>query len=219
MYRKELTYYFSTPIAYVVIGVYLLAISLFLWVIPGDWNIFDTGYAEAGALFELSPWLLMLLCPALTMRLFSDERQSGMWDLLRSKRIPLVRLVTGKFMAAWTLTGVSILPCVVHYIVLYHIAEPIGNVDGGAFAGSMAGLLLLSGTFTAIGLFASVWSNNQIVNFITGAVACFGLYWLTLQDHYKSLSRGVIDLGDVVFFVSFGAVCVLLTLIGLSLKD
>ena len=85
MYRKELTYYFSTPIAYIVIGLYLLAISLFLWVIPGQWNIIDSGYAQVDGLFQLSPWLFMLLCPALTMRLFSEERQSGIWDLIRTK--------------------------------------------------------------------------------------------------------------------------------------
>ena len=84
MYRKELTYYFSTPIAYIVIGLYLLAISLFLWVIPGQWNIIDSGYAQVDGLFQLSPWLFMLLCPALTMRLFSEERQSGIWDLIRT---------------------------------------------------------------------------------------------------------------------------------------
>ena len=89
MFRKELAYYFSTPIAYIVIGLYLLAISLFLWVIPGEWNIVESGYAQVDGLFQLSPWLLMLLCPALTMRLFAEERNSGMWDLLRSKRVPV----------------------------------------------------------------------------------------------------------------------------------
>lgn len=218
MYRKELTYYFSTPIAYVVIGLYLLTISLFLWVIPGEWNVIDAGYADVNGLFALSPWLLMLLCPALTMRLFSDEKQSGMWDLLLSKRVSVSRMVWSKYMAAWTLTAVSIVPCVVHYIVVYQIAEPAGNVDGGAFAGSMVGLLLLSAAFTAIGLLASSWSSNQIVSFLCGAVMCFAMYWLTLQEHFNSLARGVIDLRDVVFFVSVAVVCVLLTMLVVSRK-
>lgn len=218
MYRKELTYYFSTPIAYVVIGLYLLTISLFLWVIPGEWNVIDAGYADVNGLFALSPWLLMLLCPALTMRLFSDEKQSGMWDLLLSKRVSVSRMVWSKYMAAWTLTAVSIVPCVVHYIVVYQIAEPMGNVDGGAFAGSMVGLLLLSAAFTAIGLLASSWSSNQIVSFLCGAVTCFAMYWLTLQEHFNSLARGVIDLRDVVFFVSVAVVCVLLTMLAVSRK-
>jgi ABC-2 type transport system permease protein len=218
MYRKELTYYFSTPIAYVVIGLYLLTVSLFLWVIPGEWNIIDSGYADANGLFTLSPWLLMLLCPALTMRLFSDEKQSGMWDLLLSKRVSVRRIVWSKYLAAWTLTAVSILPCVVHYLVVWHIAEPQGNVDGGAFAGSMVGLLFLSAAFTAAGLLASSWSRNQIVSFLCGVVLCFALYWLTLQEHFQSLARGVIDLRDVIFFLSVALTGVLLTMLIVSRK-
>jgi len=218
MYRKELTYYFSTPIAYVVIGLYLLTISLFLWVIPGEWNIIDSGYADANGLFALSPWLLILLCSALTMRLFSDEKQSGMWDLLLSKRVSINRIVWSKYLAAFTLTAVSILPCVVHYMVVYQIAEPTGNVDGGAFAGSMIGLLLLSAAFTAIGLFASSWSNNQIVSFLCGAVMCFAMYWLTLKEHFNSMARGVIDLSDVVMFATVAVGCILLTILVVSRK-
>lgn len=218
MYRHELSYYFSTPIAYIVIGLYLLTISLFLWVIPGEWNIIDAGYADCSGLFFLSPWLLMLLCPALTMRLFVEERQSGTWDVLLSKRVPLSKIVLGKFFAAWTLTLMAILPCVVHYFVVYAIAEPIGNVDGGAFAGSMMGLILLSGTFTAIGLLAGTVGRNQIVCFLLAVVVSFVLYWLTLQSHFDSISRGVVDVRDVVFFVSMGAVAVLLTLFLLSRK-
>jgi ABC-2 type transport system permease protein len=219
MYRKELTYYFSTPIAYVVIGLYLLTVSLFLWVIPGEWNIIDSGYADANGLFALSPWLLMLLCPALTMRLFSDEKQSGMWDLLLSKRVSVRRIVWSKYLAAWTLTAVSILPCLVHYFVVWHIAEPQGNVDGGAFAGSMVGLLFLSAAFTAAGLLTSSWSRNQIVSFLCGVVLCFALYWLTLQEHFQSLARGVIDLRDVIFFLSVALTGVLLTMLIVSRKQ
>ncbi len=219
MYRKELTYYFSTPIAYVVIGLYLLTISLFLWVIPGEWNVIDAGYADVNGLFALSPWLLMLLCPALTMRLFSDEKQSGMWDLLLSKRVSVRRIVWSKYLAAWTLTAVSILPCVVHYLVVWHIAEPQGNVDGGAFAGSVVGLLFLSAAFTAAGLLASSWSRNQIVSFLCGVVLCFSLYWMTLQEHFQSLARGVIDLRDVIFFLSVALTGVLLTMLIVSRKQ
>ena len=151
MFRKELAYYFSTPIAYIVIGLYLLAVSLFLWVIPGQWNIIDSGYAQTDGLFQLSPWLMMLLCPALTMRLFSEERQSGTWDILMVQPISMTRLVAGKFLAAWTLMLLALLPNLVHYFIVYAIAEPIGNIDGGQFAGSFIGLIMLSGTFLAIG--------------------------------------------------------------------
>lgn len=202
MYRKELAYYFSGPIAYIVIGLYLLTISLFLWVIPGQWNIIDSGYAQVDGLFELGPWLLMLLCPALTMRLFAEERQTGTWDVLLSKRIPLRRIVWSKFLAAWTLTVLALLPCIVHYFIVSTIAEPVGNVDGGQFAGSFAGLVCLSGVFTALGVAAGSFSKNQIVSFIAAVTLCFVLYWVTLKDHYVGISRGVIDLGDLLYFAA-----------------
>ena len=208
MYRKELTYYFSTPIAYIVIGLYLLAISLFLWVIPGQWNIIDSGYAQVDGLFQLSPWLMMLLCPALTMRLFSEERQTGMWDLLRTKPVALSRIVLGKYFAAWTLILIGLLPCLVHYFVVAYMAEPMGNLDSGAFLGSFIGLILLSGTFMAVGLWCATLSRSQIVSYIAGALVCFILYWVLLQDHYSALSRGVLDLRDISIFAAVAVVSV-----------
>ena len=209
MFRKELTYYFSTPIAYIVIGLYLLAISLFLWVIPGQWNIIDSGYAQVDGLFQLSPWLFMLLCPALTMRLFSEERQSGMWDLIRTKPISLTRIVLGKYFAAWTLVLIGLLPCFVHYFVVAYMAEPMGNLDSGAFLGSFIGLILLSGTFMALGVLCATFSKSQIVCFIAAALSCFVLYWVLLQDHYSSLSRGVLDLIDVMVFITVAVVALI----------
>ena len=207
MFRKELAYYFSTPIAYIVIGLYLLAVSLFLWVIPGQWNIIDSGYAQTDGLFQLSPWLMMLLCPALTMRLFSEERQSGTWDILMVQPISMTRLVAGKFLAAWTLMLLALLPNLVHYFIVYAIAEPIGNIDGGQFAGSFIGLIMLSGTFLAIAMVAGCWTKSQIVAFVLGALACFVLYWTVLQHFYEAVSRGVIDLRDVLVFAAVSVVC------------
>lgn len=209
MFRKELRYYFSTPIAYIVIGLYLLAISLFLWVIPGSWNIIDSGYAQVDGLFQLSPWLFMLLCPALTMRLLAEERQTGIWDLIRTKPISLSRIMLGKYFAAWTLVLIGLLPCLVHYFVVAYMAEPMGNLDSGAFIGSFIGLILLSGTFLAIGLLCATFSKSQIVCFITGALACFILYWVLLQDHYSALSRGVLDLRDITIFLTVAILAIL----------
>ncbi|MBQ6765109.1 MAG: ABC transporter permease [Paludibacteraceae bacterium] len=208
MYCKELRYYFSSPIAYIVIGLYQLAVSLFLWVIPGQWNIIDSGYAQVYGLFLLSPWLMMLLCPALTMRLLSEERQSGIWDLIRTKHVPLARIMLGKYLAAWTLVLIGLLPCFVHYFVVAYMAEPMGNLDSGAFIGSFIGLILLSGTFMAVGLLCATVSKSQIVCFILGALSCFILYWVVLQEHYSALSRGVIDLRDVVCFVTVAVLAI-----------
>ena len=213
MFRKELTYYFATPVAYVVIGLYLLAVSLFLWVIPGQWNVIESGYAQTDGLFQLSPWFLMLVCPALTMRLFAEERVSGTWNLLIAKKVAVWRIVVSKFLAAWTLTAIAILPCVVHFFLVSGIAEPVGNVDGAQFTGSMAGLLFLSLSFTAIGLVAASVTRSQIVAFILGAVACFVLYWIAIQAHYESISRGVIDLRDVLFFLSVAVIGIILTIL------
>jgi len=212
MYRKELAYYFATPIAYIVIGLFVLGISLFLWVIPGEWNIIDSGYANADGLFAIAPWLLILVCPALTMRLFAEERQSGTWDVLRSLPTTISRIVWAKYLAALTIMVIALLPCIVHLFIVYAIAEPVGNVDTGAFAGSMVGLLLLAAAMLGISLLSAASTTNQIVAFILGAVVCFALYWLLMQEHFQSLARGVIDAKDVFFFACTAIVSVLLTI-------
>ncbi len=213
MFRKELSYYFSTPIAYIVIGLFLLAVSLFLWVIPGQWNIIESSYAQVDGLFQISPWLLMLVCPALTMRLFAEERQSGTWLLLRAQPIPLWKIVVGKYLAAFVLIVIALLPCIVHYFIVFYMAEPMGNIDSGQFVGSFMGLIFLSASFTGIGLLCSTLTRSQLVAFILGAVSCFVLYWVTLQEHYSSISRGVVDLRDVVFFLSVAIVAVVVSIL------
>ena len=213
MFRKELSYYFSTPIAYIVISLFLLAVSLFLWVIPGQWNVIESGYAQVDGLFQIAPWLLMLVCPALTMRLFAEERQSGTWTLLRAQPIPLWKIVVGKYLAAYTLTIFALLPCIVHYFIVYYMAEPIGNIDGGQFIGSMMGLVLLSASFTSIGTLCSTLTRSQLVAFILSTVCCFILYWVTLQNHYSSISRGVVDMRDVIFFLSISISAIVISII------
>ena len=212
MYKKELAYYFSTPIAYIVLALFVLGISLFLWVIPGEWNIIDAGYANVDGLFAIAPWLLILVCPALTMRLFAEERQSGTWDVLRSLPTTIGRIVWAKYAAALTVMVCALLPCVVHLFIVYAIAEPVGNVDTGAFAGSMVGLLLLAAAMLGVSLLCAASTTNQIVAFILGAVVNFALYWLLMQEHFQSLARGVIDVRDVFFFACTAIVSVLLTI-------
>jgi len=148
------------------------------------------------------------LCPALTMRLFADEKQTGMWDLLRAKKVPVYKMVLGKYFAAWLLTLLAILPCIVHYVIVYQLAEPVGNVDGGQFAGSMIGLCLMSMVFIALGLFTATLSNSQIVAYVLGAVLCFALYWLIIQNHYQSISRGVVDIRDVACLMGIAILAV-----------
>ena len=213
MFKKELSYYFSTPIAYIVIGLFLLAVSLFLWVIPGQWNVIESGYAQVDGLFQIAPWLLMLVCPALTMRLFAEEKQSGTWLLLRAQPIALWKIVVYKYLAAFVLTVLALFPCVVHYFIVFYMAEPMGNIDGGQFAGSMMGLVFLSASFTGIGMLCSTLTASQLVAFILGAVSNFVLYWVVLQDHYRSISRGVVDLRDVLFFVSVAVAAIVVSIL------
>jgi ABC-2 type transport system permease protein len=155
----------------------------------------------------------MLVCPALTMRLFAEEKQTGTWLLLRAQPISLGKIVLGKYMAAFVLTVMALLPCIVHYFIVYYMAEPVGNIDGGQFIGSMLGLVFLSASFTAIGMLCSTLTSSQLVAFILGAVANFVLYWVLLQNHYSSISRGVVDLKDVILFVTVAVVAILVSIL------
>lgn len=202
MYRKELAYYFTTPVAYIVLALYGFGISLFLWVIPGEYNIIESGYSQVDGLFQISPWLMMIVCPALTMRLFAEERQTGIWDLIRTKPTPLWQLVSAKYLAALTLMLIGLLPNIIHYYIVSAIAEPIGNIDSGQFIGSFIGLLLLGGAFLSIGLVVASLTTNQITAYIVAVVAGLILYWICMKGFYVSISRGVIDLRDVLFFIS-----------------
>lgn len=239
MFRKELRYYFSTPVAYIVIGLFQLFIALFLWVIPGQWNIIESGYAQVDGLFYLAPWLFLLLCPALTMRLFAEERQTGTWNLLRTKPISLTRIVLCKFFAAWTIVVIALLPCVVHFLAVSAMAEPQGNIDGGAFIGSFIGLFMISLSYTAIGTFCSSLTKSQIVSFILSLLCCALFYYgfdlaaslfsdgTQMQllgsvggySHYLSVARGVLDLRDLTYFASVAAVFISLTIFKLSRDD
>ena len=155
----------------------------------------------------------MLVCPALTMRLFAEERQSGTWLLLRAQPIALWRIVVAKYMAAFVLMVLALLPCVVHYFIVFYMAEPIGNIDGGQFVGSMMGLVFLSASFMGVGMLCSTLTRSQLLSFILGGVSCFVLYWIVLQDHYSSISRGVVDLRDVVFFLSVAIASVIVCIL------
>jgi len=230
--KKELKSFFSNAIAYIVIGIFLLLNGLLLWVIPGEYNVLDNGYANVDGLFYLAPWLFLLLCPAVTMRFFAEEKQTGTWELLVTKPVSKAGIVLGKFLAGWILVIISLLPTVIYYFTVYYIAEPLGNIDSGQFWGSFIGLIFLSGIYTAIGTFASSLTNNQIVSFVIAVVLSFFLFYgfdvaaslinsaeitdffgnLGINFHYKSMSRGVIDSRDIVYFIVVSTVFIVLTI-------
>ncbi len=232
IFLKEFRYFFSNATGYIVIGLFLLITGLFLWVIPGEYNILDSGYAQLDGLFTLAPWLFMFLCPAITMRLFAEERKERTWDLLKTHPVSRTSIVLGKYLAGWSLTVLALLPCCIYYISVGYLAEPAGNVDGGAFWGGFIGLVFLAGTNCAIGTCASSLTKNQIAAFITGTTVCFIMFYgfdllgslsdkgnivnfiqsISFHEHYKSISKGVIDSRDIIYFLSVASGFVLLTI-------
>lgn len=229
--KKELRAFFSSVTGYIVIGIFLLLNGLFLWVIPGQFNVLDTGYANVDGLFYLAPWLFLFLCTAVSMRFFAEEKQTGTWELLATKPISEWQLVLGKYLAGTIVVIFALIPTIIYFFAVSFIAEPNGNVDAGQFWGSFIGLIFLASVYTAVGTFASSLSKNQIVAFIIGIVLCFFLYYgfdlltsfftsgrkmhfienLGIYAHYKSMRRGVIDSRDVIYFLAVGTIFLTLT--------
>ncbi|CAL2103216.1 Gliding motility transmembrane protein GldF [Tenacibaculum sp. 190130A14a] len=217
--KKEFNSFFASPIAYLVIGVFLLVNGLFLWVLKDDFNILNAGFADLNSFFFLAPWLLLFLIPAITMKSFADEFNSGTIEILKTSPITNWQIVLGKFFAAFILVIIAILPTLTYVYTVYQLGNPIGNIDLGSTLGSYLGLLFLVATYTAIGLFTSTLSKNQIVAFILSIFITFCLFYgfdalgnlfsggytikqLGINEHFKSISRGVIDTRDIVYFVS-----------------
>jgi ABC-2 type transport system permease protein len=228
IFLKEINTFFSSLIGYISVGVFLLIIGLFLWVFP-DSNILDYGYATLEQLFGMAPNVFLLLIPAITMRSFAEENQNGTIELLATRPVSDLAIILGKYWACIVLLMMSLVPTLIYYVSIYQLGEPAGNIDTGAVIGSYIGLLLIGGAFTAIGLFASAMTNNQIVSFVFAIFLCFVMYLgfdnisafsfsndrliqsFGMNDHYSSLSRGLIDLRDVLYFLSVIAIFLGLT--------
>jgi ABC-2 type transport system permease protein len=222
--KKEIKVFLSSLIGYVVIIVFLL--SLFMWVFPAETNVLRNGYANINPLFEIGPWVFLFLIPAITMRSFAEERKTGTIELLLTRPLTDMQIVFSKFLAGFILVIFSLLPTLVYYYSVHKLGYPAGNIDTGGMWGSYFGLLFLGGAFVAIGVFASSLSDNQIISFVMAVAFCafcyigfdnlsslefFGksdsfLLSLSINTHYVSLSRGVIDTRDVIYFISLIAV-------------
>lgn len=218
--KKEFNSFFASPIAYLVIGVFLLINGLFLFIFDDDFNILNAGFADITPFFYLAPWVFLFLIPAITMKSFADEFNTGTIELLKTKPISDWQIVLGKFWASLLLVCVAIIPTFMYVYTVYQLGNPIGNIDFGSTIGSYIGLLFLAATYTAVGLFTSTLSKNQIVAFILGVFITFFLFYgfdaiatsfgdssLTIQqlginEHFKSISRGVIDTRDIIYFLS-----------------
>jgi ABC-2 type transport system permease protein len=218
--KKELTSFFASPIAYLVIGVFLLINGLFLFIFNDDFNILNAGFADITPFFYLAPWVFLFLIPAITMKSFADEFNTGTIELLKTKPISDWQIVLGKFWASLVLVCISIIPTFIYVYTVYQLGNPEGNIDFGSTIGSYIGLLFLAATYTAVGLYTSTLSKNQIVAFIIGVFITFILFYgfeaiaaslkndsfniqqLGINAHFKSISRGVIDTRDIIYFLS-----------------
>lgn len=213
---REINSFFSSTIGYLVIAVFLVINGLFLWVFSGNFNILDSGFADLSPYFELAPWVLLFLIPAVCMRAFSDEMKMGTLELLLTKPISLQQIVLGKYFGAVILILIALIPTLLYVFTISELGNPTGNFDVGSTIGSYIGLLFLVFAYTAIGIFSSTLSQNQIVAFIIAVFLCFALYYgfegftssalnisgLGMKAHFDSVARGVLDTRDLIYFLS-----------------
>ncbi|REE79745.1 ABC-2 type transport system permease protein [Lutibacter oceani] len=229
--KKELTSFFASPIGYLVIAVYLLINGLFLWIFEGDFNILHAGFADLNSYFFLAPWIFIFLIPAITMRSFSDEYNNGTIEILKTKPITNWQLILGKYVGSFVLVILAIIPTLIYVYSIYQLGNPVGNINFGTTFGSFLGLLFLASAYTSIGIFSSTLSKNQIVSFIIGVIISFFLFYgfealatynmfgssdyfiqkIGMADHFNSISKGVIDTRDLIYFISITFLFIYLT--------
>ena len=218
--KKELRQFFSSLTGYIAIIVFLLANGLMLFVFKD--NILDFGYATLDRFFELAPWILLLLIPAITMRSFADEFKGGTFEILQTRPLNRWQIVGGKYAGSLVVVVIALLPTIIYFFSLQSLSSN-GGIDTGATIGSYIGLFFLAAVFTAIGICISSFTNNAVVAFIISLVVCILLYYgfsaisrldlfaggtdyyiemLGIDFHYRSISRGVIDTRDIIYFLS-----------------
>lgn len=220
--KKEISGFFSSLTAYITIGIFLIVTGLFLWVFP-DSSILDYGYAGLDSLFKIAPYIFMFLIPAITMRSVAEERKEGTYEFLATRPLTDWQVILGKYFACVLIVLMALVPTLIYYYTVYQLGITKGNVDTGAVIGSYIGLFLLGSAFVAIGIFTSSLSKNQIVAFAIAVFLCFFAFSgfdsvslilslqsigtfitsLGINEHYQSISRGVLDTRDLVYFLSF----------------
>ncbi|MFT5801257.1 MAG: ABC-2 type transport system permease protein [Nonlabens sp.] len=236
IFLKEVQSFFSSLVGYVVIGVFLVILGLVMWVFP-DTSVLHYNYATMETLFMMAPMIFTFLIPAITMRSLAEEKQTGTIELLATKPIHDLEIILGKYFASVLLLIFALFPTLIYYYTVHQLGSPVGNLDSGAIMGSYLGLILLGGTFTAIGIFASSLSKNQISAFILATFLCFFFYWgffyiskfpifigktddivqkAGIEYHYLSISRGLIDSRDVSYFLSLIGIFLMLSLLSLK---
>ncbi|MBR9831883.1 gliding motility-associated ABC transporter permease subunit GldF [bacterium] len=229
--KKEIQSFLGSLIGYIVILVFLTTIGLMMWIFPGNNNVLDSGYASIDTLFAVAPWVFMFLIPAITMRSFSDEKKAGTIEFLLTRPLTDVQIILAKYLAGVILVVIALLPTLVYFGSVYYLGSPSGNIDLGAMWGSYLGLIFLASGFVSIGIFSSSITENQIVSFIIAIFLCFFIFIgfdfisslsllgsidlfilkLGISEHYNSMSRGVIDTRDAIYFIGLIALFIVLT--------
>ena len=230
IFKKEINGFFGSLVGYIVMIVFLTGTGLFMWVFPQT-NVLKYGFADMETLFMLSPYLFLFLIPAITMRSFAEEKKTGTIELLFTRPLTDWQIILGKYFAAWALVLFALLPTLIYYYSVYQLGSPVGNIDSAGTMGSYIGLVLLGGVFTAIGIFASAITKDQIVSFVVALVLCFVMYqgfsaisnaentdWFSymivqigIEYHYASVRKGLIDSRNVIYFLSVISVMLLST--------
>ena len=238
IFKKEITSFFASPIAYLIIGLFLILCGLFLWVFQGPYNIFDYGFADMSNFFLLAPWIFLFIIPAISMRTFSEERKLGTLELLYIKPQGLWQIVLGKFSATVCLSLLALLPTLLYGYSISELGTTIGNLDTGLVIGSYIGLIFLLMAFASIGVYSSSITDNQIVAFIIALAFCFVVYFISeglatvveggasslfvknigLNARFESMARGVIDSRDIVYFLSISFFFLYLTVVQLKYR-
>lgn len=231
LYLKEIRSFLGSIIGYIFIAIFLILNSLFLWVFSYETNILDGGTADLFSFFSISPIIFIILIPAITMRSFSEEKRTGTIELLFTKPITDFTIIMAKYLAGLTLVFISLLPTLIYYYTVHQLGEPVGIIDDGATVTSYFGLFMVGACLVAVGIFASSVTNSQIVAFILAMFLSWFLFLgldllavysqfggldllfrnMGIMEHYESMRRGVLDTRDIVYFISFTAVFIVLT--------
>jgi len=230
VFIKEVNYFLNTLIAYIVISVFLTAIGLLMWVFP-DTSVLSYGYSDMETLFSFGPYVFMFLIPAITMRMFAEESKNGTLELLFTRPLTDWQIILGKYFSAYFLVIFALIPTLLYYFTIYQLGSPVGNIDTPGVIGSYIGITLLGGVFTAIGIFSSAITSNQIIAFIVSVFMCFILYagfsslsvmniWggsasmieqFGISYHYNAMSKGLLDSRNLIYFFSVSVFMLLLT--------
>ncbi len=234
---KEIRTLLSSLIAYITISAFLLVTGLLLFVSSSDYNIFDSGIASLYPFFSLAPMVFLLLIPALTMRSFSEEKSNGTLELLLTKPIGEFKIILAKFIAVLLVVLLSILPTLMYYFAIKALLADNNFIDFGELQGAYLGLFLMGASYCAIGIFASSLTKNQVVAFILSAGICLFFYIgfeglgmlfssdesfvteLGINYHYNSMSRGLLDTRDLVYFLSLISFFLILNRIKLASRN